>query len=116
MILTLRLLTVPSFLKFPWCSTAIGEPTSRRVVRMVLLLFYDGSTIEVPSCEDVAHEAGGLVCVDHVGASVATFTHEEILGYTLDPRVISKVYEDNEATSQAPRRSNIGVADSFRRI
>lgn len=56
---------------------------------MVLLLFYDGSKIEIPDCEDVIHESGGLICLDYLGASLATFMDDEILGYTLDPRVIS---------------------------
>ena len=55
---------------------------------MVLLLFYDGSAAEIEDCEDVIHEPGCLICVDYLGASLATFSDADILGYTLDPLVI----------------------------
>ena len=51
---------------------------------MMLLLFYNGSTAEIENCEDVVHVPGFLVCVDGLGASVATFEDGEILGYTMD--------------------------------
>lgn len=58
---------------------------------MVLLLFYDGSKIEISDCEDVVHESGGIVCLDYLGASLATFMDSDIAGYTLNPRVISEI-------------------------
>ena len=58
---------------------------------MMLLLFYDGSTAEIEDCDDVVHLPGCLLCVDALGASVATFEDTEILGYTLDPSIIREL-------------------------
>ena len=55
---------------------------------MVLILFYDGSKVEIPQCEDVVHKPGCLVCVDYLGAAVASFLDAELAGYTLDPSII----------------------------
>ena len=56
---------------------------------MVLILFYDGSKAEIPQCEDVVHKPGCLICVDYLGAAIASFLDTELAGYTLDPAIIA---------------------------
>ena len=64
---------------------------------MVLFMFYDGSVAEVEDCADVIHLPGCLVCVDKLGASLASFEDGEILGYTLDPASISNLKAGDQA-------------------
>ena len=62
---------------------------------MLLILFYDGNTSEIAECEDVIHEAGCIICLDHCGASLASFLHDEIAGYTLHPAIIREIKSDS---------------------
>jgi hypothetical protein len=56
---------------------------------MVLVLFYDGSKVEIPQCEDVVHKPGCLICVDYLGSPITSFLDVELAGYTLDPPIIT---------------------------
>ena len=54
---------------------------------MVLLLLHDGSHIEIPGCQDVVHKLNFLVFLDQMGASLVCLPVEDIVGYTLKPRI-----------------------------
>lgn len=73
---------------------------------MILILFRDGTTAEIPSVEDVVHKHGSLVCVDYEGDAIASFRDARVLAYTLDPNAIIRMRgEDDE-----PRRKDRGQA------
>jgi hypothetical protein len=57
---------------------------------MLLLIFYDGTKVEIPDCEDVSHVSACLVCLDHLGSPIASFLDEDVLGYTLQPSIIRR--------------------------
>lgn len=71
---------------------------------MVLLLLYDGTKIEIEDCEDIIHEPGGLICVDYLGSSLATFLNYDVMGYTFDPRVITRLKVDGDQAEITERR------------
>ena len=75
---------------------------------MVLLLFYDGSKAEVQGCSDVVHEPGLLICLDYLGASLATFSDRKILGYTLAADRIEQLECDEEPRFLRLPRSRTG--------
>jgi hypothetical protein len=68
---------------------------------MILILLRDGSTAEITAVEDVVHGPGSLVCVDYLGAPVASFFAEGVLAYTLDP---SAIHRYRSAENEPPRR------------
>jgi hypothetical protein len=51
---------------------------------MVLVLFKDGTNVEVSGAFDVIHKPGYLACVDDDGASVASFSPELVMAYTVN--------------------------------
>ena len=57
---------------------------------IILFLFlHDGSKLEIPQCEEVAHKPGGLFCLDYLGAPIASFLDEDVLGYSLNPETLT---------------------------
>lgn len=67
---------------------------------MVLLLMHDGSHIEIPGCQDVVHKLDFLVFLDQMGASLVCLPVEDIVGYTLKPR-IAELLTDPAAEQKA---------------
>ena len=75
---------------------------------MVLLLLQDGSHIEIPGCQDVVHKLDFLVFLDPMGASLVCLPVEDIVGYTLKPRIAQLLSEPpgEEETRPTRRRRN----------
>jgi hypothetical protein len=72
---------------------------------MVLLLLTDGSLVEIEQCEDVVHKPGTLVCVDYLGAPIASFLDDHVLGYTLNPGLVRIVKETPRELLRKPAAS-----------
>jgi hypothetical protein len=58
---------------------------------MLLLMFRSGTIEEIPSCSDVVHRPGSLVCLDSHGGIIASVADEGLLYYTLNPDSIQTI-------------------------
>ena len=70
---------------------------------MVLLMFRNGRIEAVPSCSDVVHKEGALVCLDARGAVIDSFGDKELLYYTLNPRSIQTIQALKEGAASSSR-------------
>ena len=58
---------------------------------MVLLMFRNGTIEEFPSCTDVVHNEGKVVCLDRNGIPLASFSDLELVYYTLNMDCIQTI-------------------------
>ena len=65
---------------------------------MVLVLFADGTTAELPQCEDVVRRGNALIFLDQAGAPLVSFLTAELLGYSMNPIVAFALAPSDEET------------------
>ena len=54
---------------------------------------------------DVVHKRGAVECIDPWGEMLASFRVEDVLAYSLNPRVAEKFSTSDDADTTAPRRT-----------
>ena len=73
---------------------------------MGVLLFRDGTHVEVAQGADVIHKLGYLVCIDHASEPLITVPADDVVAYTRNFRVAEELLDRAEAAgSQATTAS-----------
>ena len=85
---------------------------------MILILLRDGTSAEIPNAFDVVHKAGSIDCIDPWGELLASFLAEDVLAYSLNPRVAQEFFAAAASDSgDAPKaRERVGQASARMRI
>ena len=85
---------------------------------MILILLRDGTSVEIPNAFDVVHRAGSIACIDPWGELLASFLGEDVLAYSLNPRVAQEFFAGADAESADPpkTRERVGQASAKMRI
>ena len=76
---------------------------------MILLLLRDGTTREVYDCEDVIHKPGYLICLNYQGEPLTTFAAQEIVGYSLDPKIAETMREGGGSEVREPDLRSVSL-------
>ena len=62
---------------------------------MILLLLADDSLVEISQGYDVVHKPGCILCVDELDAPIASFLAEEVLAYTLNGEIATRMSDSS---------------------
>ena len=64
---------------------------------MILLVFRDGSHMEIPHVADVQHDHSEMSCIDASGRVVLTLAARDVLGYTMNAKVAHQILDESES-------------------
>jgi hypothetical protein len=85
---------------------------------MIFILLRDGTSTELPDTFDVIHKNGWIECIDPWGGLIASFLTDDVLAYSLNPRVVREFSADGDPphTNTARTQERVGQASAKMRI
>src|SRR5437899_3052304 len=95
-----------------------GSRAKELATAMILIFLRDGTNVEIPNAFDVVHKSGSIACIDPWGELIESFSAEDVLAYSLNPRVVQEFSADPDRpdTKTPERRERVGQASEKVRI